>query len=295
MLKFVLAYKRLVVEAFVIVLAVGLGVMVYRHYHPTLTVTQIVPGEVQTVTVDRPVLTTNTVTKVLTDPKDKAIIKALMAENDKLKVDVTGFTQTVAKLEQTISGLMVPVPPPPDKPEIPIAYQFKDWHLTFRTDTKTATYTLSQSFEVLTSSGRNKAGVPVSLVKLFEIGSKGERIPMTDIKTVAVVADATSPHWLIGLNVQGGIGLTRDKAGVNENGGLVAVQWLKHGRTKATEDVTYAVLSPAFFFGPKVQDIGILPFSLNLGRIPHQPLTNLWVSPFVSKAQRLGFTITATF
>lgn len=290
-------YAKPVIGVLGVVLAVFIGMLVYRHFQPTLTETVFVKGPetIKTVTVDRPVLTERIVTKVLSDPKDKAAIAALMAENAKLKLEVTALTQTMAELKQSGSGPVTRVEPPPDKPSEPVTYRFKDWHLDFRTDTKTAQYNLTQKFEVLTTTAKNKDGTQAAMTALYELGANGERIPATNTKVTGIFTDATTPHWLVKLNIQGGLALTRDKAGQTANGGVAAIQWLKHGRTKATEDVTFAVASPAFFFGSGVQDIGILPISFNLGRIPHQPLTNLWVSPFVSKAQRLGVTLTATF
>jgi hypothetical protein len=50
-----------------------------------------------------------------------------------------------------------------------------------------------------------------------------------------------------------------------------------------------------------VKEPGLLPFSFNLGRIPHQPLTNLWVSPYLGvdvfgrSLSRVGVVFSATF
>jgi hypothetical protein len=280
------------VELAGLVLAVFIGVMVYRHYQPKFVTTQIVPGAVTTVTVDRPVLTDKLVYKVLADPKDRAVIAALMAENARLKLDVTALSQSTASLNQTGSG---PVTTVPATPTAPMSYNFKDWHLNFTTDNKTAKYDLTQKFEVLTTTSKNKEGVQVAQTAVYELGPNGERIPATDVKTIGIFTDATTPHWIVHLNLQGGFAVTRDALGASASGGVVALQWLKHGRTNATEDITYAVASPALFFGPKVNDIGVLPFSVNLGRIPHQPLTNLWFSPFIAKDKRLGAVFTATF
>lgn len=293
LLKFV--QNKVVLGALALVLAVGLGYGIHWYYQPTLTVTQVIPGNNTTVTVDRPVLTERIVTKVLSDPKDRAAIAALMAENAKLKLEVTALTQTMAELKQSGGGVVTRVEPSPDKPNDPVSYRFKDWHLDFRTDTKTAQYDLTQKFEVLTTTAKKKDGTQAAMTALYELGADGERIPAMNTKVTGIFTDATTPHWFVKVNVQGGVGFTRDKAGVSANGGIAAVQWLKHGRTKAPEDITFAVASPAFFFGTDVQDIGILPISLNLGRLPYQPLTNLWVSPFISKLPRLGVAVTATF
>jgi hypothetical protein len=284
------------VEIAGLVLAVFLGIAIHRYFVPVVhTTTTQVTHDIQTVTVDKPILTEKTLTKILSDPKDQALIKQLLAENAALKVNVTQLTQTLGTLNQSGSGPILVELPPADKPNDPIQYHFKDWHLDFRTDTKTATYELSQRFEALTTTGRNKAGLPVSTVKLYELGANQERIPVTGLQTIGIFADETTPHWLLHLNVQGGIAATRDKTGAFAPGGVIVLQWLKHGRTKSAEDITFAVLSPTVFMDKNTQDIGLLPFSFNLGRIPKQPFTNLWLSPFISKSQRLGVTLTATF
>lgn len=277
------------------VLAIFIGILIWRHHAPHYTETVRVPGEVRVVTVDKPVLTEKIVTKVLSDPKDKALIQQLMAENAKLKVNVTELSQTVGSLQQHGGGIIIQEGPTTEHPETPVTYHYSDWHLDFKTDTKTASYDLNQKFEVLNTSGKDKDGNPTSLVKLFEIGKDGERIPVTDLQTVGIFANPLTAHWIFSPRIQAGLAFTRTATGQMNNGGVAALQWLKHGRTKAAEDTTFALFSPAFFFGPGQQDIGILPFSVNVGRIPHQPFTNLWVSGFVAKSQRLGITVTATF
>ena len=61
-----------------------------------------------------------------------------------------------------------------------------------------------------------------------------------------------------------------------------------------THVTAFAFATPAVVVGKTVRDIGVLPVSVNLGNLPRQPFTNLWVSPFVSKT-RVGVTLTATF
>ncbi len=288
-------FAHVFVEVTGLILAVFIGMLVYRHYQPTLTTTVIQPGINTTVTVDRPVLTTKIVTKVLSDPKDKAAIASLMAENAKLKQDVTSLTQTLTELHQTGGGVIARVDPPADKPNDPVSYAYKDWHLKFNTDLKTATYDLFQQFEILTTTAKNKDGVQSSQTALYELGANGERIAATNTKITGIFTDATSPHWLVlPIRVQSGVGYFRDKAGVQAPGGVVVIQWLKHGRTKATEDVTFAVASPAFLFGQNMQDIGILPVSWNFGRkLPG--FSNLWLSPYIGRGPKFGIVFTATF
>lgn len=285
--------SRHVVEVVGLVLAVVLGVHLALGYFrgPAITVKQVTP-DVQVVMVDKPILDEHTLTRILSDPADKKLIQDLIARNDALNTQLTAVNRTMAESKSTGQGNVETVPATATEPA---TFHFKDWRLTFDTDTKTANYLLQQKYEVLTSVGRNKDGSPLSLTQLYEIGEKGERIPVASVSTVNVFADATSPHWIRKLAIQGGVIASRDSAGNNATGGVVALQWLKHGRTPAAEDVTYAILSPAFVFGKGVQDIGIFPVSINLGRIPHQPLSNLWFSPFISKSQRLGLAVSGSW
>lgn len=112
-----------------------------------------------------------------------------------------------------------------------------------------------------------------------------------------------TPHWLVGLNVQGGVTATTGHA----TGYLAGVQWLKRGTSNTPGAVKLALLSPVFFAAPNVKEVGLLPVSVNVGAVvPHQPFTNLWVSPYVSldwaslgpngaSLKRVGIALTATF
>lgn len=295
---------------------------VYKHFshNPITSVTQVTP-DVKVVTVDKPVITEKIVDRIVSDPKDKAVIAALLAENKKLNAETTVLTQTIAELKSHGGGTVTMIPPgcqmdthdkiicPPTDPPVVTppnpndgAWNFKDYHLSasFRPPSLFS-YDLTQKFEILTTSGKLKDGQPIANVKLFEIDGKGDRIPVADVKTTAIFSDQTATHWFTHTNLQAGVAFTKDPDGKTSNGGLVVLQWLKRGKTKAPEDIGIAVLSPTFFFSQDVKEPGLLPVSLNLGRVPHQPLTNLWVSPYLGvdifgrHLSRVGVVFSATF
>lgn len=124
-----------------------------------------------------------------------------------------------------------------------------------------------------------------------------------DAAGVPANAPAPDSRWLVGLNVQGGVVATTGHA----TGYVAGVQWLKRGTDNTPGHLRYALASPVFFGAPNVKELGLLPVSVNVATlVPHQPFTNLWVSPYVSldwstispqgaTLKRVGVALTATF
>jgi hypothetical protein len=280
------------IAALVLVCVVAGGVVYEQCAPPTQTVRTI--DNTKIVTVDRPVLTEKIVTKVITDPKDKLLVRSLLSENERLKLDVTGLTQTLAQLHSTggvkESGGVITIIPNTTQVGDPV-YEFKDFQLDakYASSGKIFDYTLDQQFEVLSTTGRGKDGGKVGIANVFQVKPDGTRIPVPS-KTVDVYADEATSRWLVSGRIQAGLGVTTAR----ETGGVVAFQWLKHGKSPAAEDVKLSVASPALFLTKTTHDVGVLPLSINLGSLPHQPFSNLWVSPFVSRT-RIAGVITATF
>lgn len=291
-----------------LLIAVAVLVFVRSHRPPVITTQQVAPhttaSEVGAVT-----LTPNTVEKIVSDPKDKAVIAELLAQLANAKTNATAVVVTSAAETAKGSGRLVVSGPPPEvavpgattpttaTAPTPIAVHYMDWRLTFDGDLTTgeAHYALAQTFETVVAMGRQADGKGVAVAQLYELDAQGQRVPVPTTQTVGVFADETVPHWMRALAIQGGGGATRASDGGFGKDAVVVLQWLKHGRTADASGVTYAVLSPALVIGPGVTDIGVLPVSVNLGRLPHQPFSNLWLSPFVAKSQRLGLFVTATF
>lgn len=124
-----------------------------------------------------------------------------------------------------------------------------------------------------------------------------------DAAGVPASAPAPGSRWLVGLNVQGGVVATTGHA----TGYVAGVQWLKRGTDNTPGHLRYALASPVFFGAPNVKELGLLPVSVNVATlVPHQPFTNLWLSPYVSldwsslgpqgaTLKRVGVALTATF
>jgi hypothetical protein len=291
-------YGHYAIDVFVAAFILFAGYAGYRILHstPDVQIVQTTPT-VKTVYVDVPVLDTKTVTKFLTDPKDRAEVQRLLDENKKLKSQVTQLTSTIAVLQSHGDG---PVIVTPATPTTPALTKFKDWRLYFETDGTVAHYDLTQKFQVLTTTGRDVNGKGIALVNLFEIGPNGEKT-LLKAETTAIFADQTKPHWHISPAIQAGLSTTKDTKSQTVTGGIVGLQWLKKGRTSSAEDTTLAALTPVLFVAKDVTEVGVLPISFNLGAIKHQPLKDLWLSPYVGfdwstrNLTRLGIGLTATF
>lgn len=288
-------FGHYVVDALAILLVVGLGIGAYKVFWapPNTTIVQTTP-DVKTIYVDRPVLTQKTITKLVTDPKDRAEIAKLLAENQRLKSDVTQLVTTIAELKSSGGGTVVVTPP--TEPNGPTLTTFKDWRLDFKTDGKTADYTLTQKFKVFSTTGRQKDGKRFSLVSVSEIGANGEFLPLST-ETVGIFADETRPHWLVSPTVQAGLGV--DVSG--HPGAVVGMQWLKYGRTAAAEDSTFSLLTPVGFLSQNIHEFGVLPVSFNVGSVKYVPLKDFWISPYIGASiggrnvSRIGFALTASF
>lgn len=257
-------------------------------------------AHVTTIKVPVPVLTP-TVVKEYVKVEDRTQVNQLLAENKSLKVTVEALSVTHAEAVSTGTGVAtiepIGVPDHIDPPLPPFHLLYKDWRLQFESNDSHVSYTLSQKFSIVNTVGKNKNGVETHLVRLFEIGPDSARNLIPTVETTTVVADITAAHWYAKPTIQAGIGLVQ--AGVQQVSGIVAIPVVKRGHSRATEDTRWAVLTPAIAISATERTVGLLPVSYNLGTLPRQPFTNLWVSPFVGKtatsATRLGFVVTATF
>jgi hypothetical protein len=245
--------------------------------------------------------------------QDETEVKRLLAENKKLKQQVTQLSETIAKTHSTGQGTITTVPresvPEPLRPTVAPAtptssvWEFTDWRLHFVASGNSAKYDLSQTFEVLSTTGRDKDGKPVSKTKLFEVGPGEKRTEITDLKTTNIFADAARLSWHLGATLQAGIGYGTLTTDTSKKGAIAVagLQWLKRGRTEAAEDSTLSLFTPVAMLSDGDVEFGVLPVSVNLGRIPYQPLKDLWVSPYIGKnAQKpglghVGVVFTASF
>lgn len=288
---------------------VTLGLVVWfftKNVERLPTITLVSPNNT-TVQVDK--IVPNTVVKYV---KDTIEVNRLLEENKKLHIEVTQLSESLATYQANGQGNvvmvepdklpsdMVPLIPRPEVPQPPSLFTFRDFRLAFVSDGVAAKYDLTQKFEILTSTGKNQQGVPVTTVKLFEV-TPDKKIPVSDVTTTAIFADNSRPRWRVRPVIQAGVGLTQDWKADRINGGMVGVQWLQHGSTDAPRDIRYSALTPVIFASDTLREMGLLPFSYNVGHIKHQPFTNLWVSPYVGfdagkkTVSRGGIAVTATF
>lgn len=243
-------------------------------------------------------ITAATATTIVKDPADQKLIKDLLAENAKYKLQVTGLV--VSRGESTSTGTLTPAVVAPTQQtaavDTPRPFELQDYRLHVVGDTEKVTYTLTQQFLVLATSGRDKTGARIADVKLFEVGPGDKRTPIA-VNTSEVIVDDTVPHWLTGFNVQGGVAAVTGHA----TGYVAGLQWLVRGRANTPRDLKWAALTPVAFFSPDTHEVGLLPVSANVANfVPHLPLTNLWASPLVTfgpdrSIKRVGVALSVTF
>ena len=258
-------------------------------------------GHVTTIKVPVPVLTPSVV-KEYVKVEDRAAVNQLLAENRQLKVQIEQLSITTAAGTSTSTGTATVTPITPATTVVPVDLAFKDWRLDFRSHDSQVTYTLSQSFSIVNTIGKNNKGVETNLVRLYEVGPGNVRTLIPTVETTTIAADVTANRWYLKPTIQAGLGVTQGLQGATQQTvGVLAVPFFKRGRTHATEDTRYAILTPALSFRDGPPTFGILPVSFNVGTIPKTPLTNLWVSPFISITNgvtfgtKFGATLTATF
>lgn len=276
-----------------------LGVLLARWWTAPAGVKIVEHESVKTVTVDKPVLVTRDVVRHVAD---QAQVSRLMAEAATAKTQVQILAETIANLRAQGAGRVryVDRPVPGATTTVREAH-FQDWRLTFDATDGEAAYSLAQRFEALAVAGRDVTGQPTARVRLFEVGPGETRTELTDAKTTIVRATPDTPRWRLSAAVQAGAGyLTGLDSADPRPFALVAVPWLRRGSTRAAEDSTWALLSPAALLTSSRVEPGVLPVSVNLGRLPHNPLGDAWLSPYVGydvsgKKTRVGAVLTATF
>jgi hypothetical protein len=248
-----------------------------------LTISTPAP-HVTTIQVPVPVVTEKVVTKYI-KVEDQATAKALLDENNKLKIKVDQLSVSLAQSQSTGQGTSTTtVTPATNTTPQEVRVAFKDWRLDFLSVNDNVTYTLIQKFTIVNTVGHDKHHVPTNLVRLYEIGPKNERVAIPITETTTVAATPNLPHFYTRLTVQGGVGYA------NGQRVLVLAPWLKRGRSTATEDTRWAFATPLVSLSKAEQAIGVAPVSFNVGSLPRQPLTNLGISPFMGTSTGTGIT-----
>jgi hypothetical protein len=297
-----LSRVRALLVAVGVVLVFFAGYMAAPRTTPPLPVISNPAPGVTTIRVPVPVITEKTVTQYIQHPEDNQTIAALMRENAALKVRVDELSISVAHYESQGGGTVETTPPAPTPTPQRVSLTFKDWRLTFTSDGSTAKYTLHQTFSIINTVGKNARGIPTNLIRLYEVNPQGQRIPITTTETTTIAATANLPRWTVAPRLQAGLSATIGTASQTQRTttGMIAVSLLRRGTSHAPEDTRWAVLSPAITFSGTERSIGVLPASFNIGSLPKQPFTNIWISPYVgttgtTRINRLGIALTATF
>lgn len=263
-------------------------------------------------------LTTKTVTKYVRT-QDRAAVEQLLADNDELKASVEQLTLSLAAAVSegrgtaTVTTPTDPADPtsPPTPVTIPLSVDFKDWRLQFHSDGTQGTYTLSQKFSIVNSMGRNDKNDPVNIVRLFEIGEHGERIPVptTETTTISILPD--QPKFYVRPSLQAGVAVLPEWSSITTGtttGGtttypvsaVIAVPWWKRGTTRSVETTRYAYFTPTITFTNQQFSIGLLPVSVNIATLRYVPFTDIWAAPYLGissqrAAKKFGLVFTTTF
>ena len=284
-----------------ILLAFGLGALTFRACAgPRVTVVER-PGAVQerVVYVDKPVLTEKIVTKYVTD---RAEVQKVLMENAYLENQVTHLNETITVLKAGGAGQIVYVDKPvPGETRTVREATFKDWRLDFKAVDTQATYTLNKKFETISTVGKDKQGKPFVTTKVLEVGPGDTKTLLTNTNAVTVIANTKDgkTHWFFTGSVQGGFAFATNAEGAQAPGGVVGLKWLTKGYTKSAEDGVFALATPVVYLTKETQEVGVLPVSFNVGRIPKQPFRDLWVSPLLTFGSKglshYGAAIVATF
>jgi hypothetical protein len=248
--------------------------------------------QVTTIQVPVPVITERIVTQYVSVP-DRATATALLEENRRLKVTVEQLS--IAAAQYTTRGTVTKVPDPEPSSE-PTTYRFRDWRLSLEGRGDVATYTLAQRFSVVSTEGVSKDGIPTNLIRVYEVGPNEERWPVTIASTHTIATTPAPEGWYVRPTVQGGWGVMSQGG---TQGMVVAIPWWKHGRSKTVEHTRWSFLTPAAIIGKTDQSLGVLPVSFNVGTLPHLPVSDIWISPYVGIDRKntriIGGTLTVTF
>lgn len=238
--------------------------------------------------------------------EDVAAVQAVLAENERLKNQVSQLSVSLAVAQTHGGGVVTLTPMDATIPVPPLSLHFEDWRLAFTSNGRTVEYALSQKFVIVNTLGKNAQNVPTTTTNLFEIGATGERMPIKTVETTTIATQTkTGTHWYAKPTIQAGISLvpvrdTTNRFGVGfEKSAAIALPWLKHGEG-SVENTRYAVLVPTITFGDSGTTVGLQPISVNLGTFHQLFLTDIWLAPHIgfdpkTMAKKFSFTLLATF
>lgn len=314
-LTFILRYRKIILRTASVCALLLLSIYIIRGATTPPRIIQLDPiTKVIEVPVEK--ITTKTVTKYV-KIEDRAAAARLLADNNKLQSKVEQLTMSLAESKSRGQGETVITVPSSTTDGIPIVVQtpinikFKDWRLNFQSTGSTGSYVLSQKFSILNTVGRTKHNDPVNIVRLFEIGKNGERIPIPTVETTTVSVMPDQMGFYIRPTMQTGVAVLPEWQSRSTNttsGGttkypvfaVIGVPWWKRGTIQTPEHTRYAYLTPVVSVNGEQIVAGVLPVSANLGTLQHSPVTDLWASPFFgisskNATKKFGIIFTTTF
>lgn len=277
-------------------IAFGGGAYLHHKLEKPITTTTIV-HDIQQVKVEIPTLTTKIVDNIISDPKQQAAIKLLMKENDELKLKVTQLSSTVATNQTTggtSQGGTITSPTQvqgntPSMGQSKTSSHYSDFQLAADYSTNSFSYKLNQSFIIESSIGKDSKGDPIGITRLWQDTPTG-LLPIP-AKTTIIQAAPNPSRWFLSPRIQGGINIDQDKS----TSGFVGLQVVKHGTSRDPKDIRFSVGT----IGARISKLGttplLVPLSFNLGALPNQPFSNVWVSPGIDLNKKLSLVISATF
>lgn len=267
-----------------------LGAYLHSRWASPKIITDVV-HDTKVVTVETPVLSDRVITKLVTDPTQQRALTALLKENHELKSKITQVTTTVASNDDTggsgsddlVKGTITP------DPVVRGAFKYDDYQLQATYDGTAFEYHLAQKFVLQTSTGKDPNGKVISLVKLYEETPDGlKAIPA---QTISINSDPDALRWMLSPRIQGGLSLGQD----GQKGGFIGFQLLKRGTSRDPKDLRWSVGTIGVVVGNGPVRPVLLPVSFNVGSIPHQPFSNMWVSPTIDRDGKVGLVLSVTF
>lgn len=296
----------------VLLIGIGFGLGRLSVRDTTLQITVSHPSNIETVVeIPVPVLTEKVITQYVS-ASDAPMVKKIMQENAARDSQVRELGITVAQHTTmgegpltTVAPDALPSAPSDEAPDV----SYKDWRLEFTGRGNQGRYTLKQTFSIVNTIGTDNAGKPTRITQLYEHWPNDERkeVPITE-STVFRTPDKPK-KWFVSPRINAGIAQTRDVSSSSPHTtfvptGVVALSWLKHGRSRANEDIRWTVLAPAVTITDTDKSVGVIPVAYNIGSLPKQPFTNIWIGPYIGTStplapqqgfNRVGMTLTATF
>lgn len=299
-------YAYGVVAVFLVGIGFGLGRLSLRDVPLQVTVSHPVANQT-VIEIPVPVLTEKIVTRYV-PAADASMVKDIMRENASQNSRVRELGIAVARHETSGEGILTPLngntfPSAASDPVVNV--HFKDWRLEFTGIGTQGSYVLKQTFSIVNTIGTDDAGKTTRITKLYEHWPDDIRKEIAITESTVLTTPINPVKWFTSPRINAGVAYTRaissDRVSTTPTG-VVSLTWLKRGRSRANEDIRWTILAPAATITDTDKSLGVIPFAYNLGSLPKQPFSNVWIGPYIGTStpkaptlNQLGITLTATF